>query len=202
MCLISVAFWAAYEQQGNTIAMWADTRTDRYVLGWEFPASWFQALNPALIFLLTPLITTLWAKQSRKGTEPSAVTKMAIGCFLLASGFLVMAPVAMIQASSGMRVHMAWLGLFTLLVTIGELFLSPVGLSLVTKVSPPRMVSMMMGVWFLSSFGGNFLAGYLGHYWNMMAKDLFFVMIAAIGLAAGLAILLISKPLTRALGRE
>ena len=202
ICLISVAFWAAYEQQGNTIALWADTRTDRCLFGWEFPASWFQALNPAFIFLLTPLITALWAKQSQRGTEPSTVKKMAIGCFLLGSGFLVMAPAAMIQASSDTRMHMAWLALFTLLVTIGELFLSPVGLSLVTKLAPSRMVSMMMGVWFLSSFGGNFLAGYLGHYWDLMAKDLFFIMIAAIALAAGFAILLILKPLKRALGPE
>lgn len=202
ICLISVAFWAAYEQQGNTIAIWADVRTDRYLFGWEFPASWFQALNPAFIFLLTPLITALWAKQSQRGTEPSTVKKMAIGCFLLGSGFLVMAPAAMIQASSDTRVHMAWLALFTLLVTIGELFLSPVGLSLVTKLAPSRMVSMMMGVWFLSSFGGNFLAGYLGHYWDLMDKALFFIMIAAIALAAGFAILLILKPLKRALGPE
>lgn len=200
VCLISVAFWAAYEQQGNTLALWADTNTDRLIFGWEFPASWYQSLNPALVFLLTPVITTLWAWQSKKQREPSAVTKMAVGCFLLASGFLVMVPAAMSYASDGTPVSVLWLFFFTLLVTIGELYLSPVGLSLVTKVSPARIVSMMMGIWFLSSFIGNYAAGFLGHYWEKMPKDAFFLMIAAMAFCAGVAILLILKPLKRAMG--
>jgi POT family proton-dependent oligopeptide transporter len=202
VCIISVAFWAAYEQQGNTIALWADTNTDRYIFGWEFPASWFQSLNPAFVFLLTPMITTFWAWQSGKGREPSAVSKMAKGCLLLASGFLVMVPAAMLHAADGTPVSMFWLVLFTLLGTIGELYLSPVGLSLVTKLSPARMVSMMMGIWFLSSFLGNYGAGFLGHYWEIIPKDTFFLMIASISAAAGLAIWLILKPLKRAMGPE
>ncbi|MEW6138676.1 MAG: peptide MFS transporter [Thermodesulfobacteriota bacterium] len=200
ICLISTAFWAAYEQQGNTIAMWADASTDRYVFGWEFPASWFQSLNPAFIFLLTPFITSFWARQSRKGTEPSAIGKMAIGCFFLAAGFLVMVPVAAMHGADKMPVHMVWLVLFTFLATIGELFLSPVGLSLVTKLAPVNMVSMLMGVWFLSSFAGNYVAGYLGHYWEKMGKDLFFLMVASLAFAAGVGILLLLRPLRRALG--
>ncbi len=202
VCIISVAFWAAYEQQGNTIALWADTNTDRYIFGWEFPASWFQSLNPAFVFLLTPMITSFWAWQSGKGREPSAVSKMAIGCLLLASGFLVMVPAATLYTADGAPVSMFWLVLFTLLGTIGELYLSPVGLSLVTKLSPARMVSMMMGIWFLSSFLGNYAAGFLGHYWEIIPKDMFFLMIAVISGAAGLAIMLILKPLKRAIGPE
>lgn len=202
ICLISSAFWAAYEQQGNTIAMWADTSTDRLLLGWEMPASWFQSLNPAFIFLLTPLITALWSWQSRRGSEPSAVSKMSIGCFLLAAGFLVMVPAAVEHSSTGIPVSMIWLVLFTLLATVGELFLSPVGLSLVTKLAPVRIVSMMMGIWFLSAFGGNLLSGYLGHYWNLMAKTTFFFMIAGVAVVAGLAILSILGPLKKALGSE
>ncbi|MFZ5867817.1 MAG: peptide MFS transporter [Thermodesulfobacteriota bacterium] len=202
VCLISVAFWAAFEQQGNTIALWADTHTDRYIFGWEFPASWFQSLNPAFVFLCTPIITTFWARQSRKGTEPPAVTKMAVGCFLLALGFLIMVPAARLYAAEGAPVSMFWLVFFTLLVTLGELYLSPVGLSLVTKLSPARIVSMMMGVWFLSSFLGNYAAGFLGHYWEAVPKDIFFVMIALIAFAAGVAILLILKPLKKAIGPE
>ncbi|MEW6110927.1 MAG: peptide MFS transporter [Thermodesulfobacteriota bacterium] len=202
VCLISVAFWAAFEQQGNTIALWADTHTDRYIFGWEFPASWFQSLNPAFVFLCTPIITTLWTRQSRKGTEPPAVTKMAVGCFLLALGFLIMVPAARLYAAEGAPVSMFWLVFFTLSVTLGELYLSPVGLSLVTKLSPARIVSMMMGVWFLSSFLGNYAAGFLGHYWEIVPKDIFFVMIALIAFAAGVAILLILKPLKKAIGPE
>ena len=202
ICLISSAFWAAYEQQGNTIAMWADTSTDRLLFGWEIPASWFQSLNPAFIFLLTPLITALWAGQSRRGTEPSAVAKMSIGCLLLAASFVVMVPAAAIFASTNVPVSMIWLVGFTLLATVGELFLSPVGLSLVTKLAPPRIVSMMMGIWFCSSFGGNLLSGYLGHFWDLMSKETFFLMIAGVAMGAGLAILLILKPLKKALGSE
>jgi len=200
--LVSVAFWAAFEQQGNTIALWADANTDRHVLGWEFPASWFQSLNPAFVFLCTPLITTFWARQSRKNREPSAITKMAIGCFLLACGFVVMIPAAMLHAADGRPVSSIWLVLFTLLVTLGELYLSPVGLSLVTKLSPARIVSMMMGTWFLASFFGNYGAGFLGGYWEVIPKDIFFLMIAVIGLAAGLAILLIQRPLKEAMAEE
>ncbi len=199
VCLISVAFWAAYEQQGNTLAIWADTNTDRHLFGWEFPASWFQALNPALVFLLTPLITTIWAWQARRHKEPPAVAKMAFGCFLLASAFLVMVPAARIYAADEAPVSVLWLFFFTLLATLGELYLSPVGLSLVTKLSPARIVSMMMGIWFLSSFIGNYGAGFLGHYWEMMPKETFFLMIAAISFGAGVAILLILKPLKQAM---
>ncbi len=202
LCLISVAFWAAYEQQGNTIALWADAQTNRHILGWEFPASWFQSLNPALVFLFTPVITTLWAWQSRRHREPSAVAKMVIGCFLLGSSFLVMIPAARLYAASGAPVSAYWLFFFTLLATLGELYLSPVGLSLVTKVAPGRIVSMMMGIWFCSAFFGNYAAGFLGHYWEAMPKELFFLMIAAIAASAGVAILLFIKPLKRAMGQE
>jgi POT family proton-dependent oligopeptide transporter len=202
VCLVSVAFWAAFEQQGNTIALWADAYTDRFILGWEFPASWVQSLNPAFVFLCTPLITTLWARQSSKHREPSAVTKMAIGCFLLACGFLVMIPAARVYAAGGTPVSVLWLVCFTLLVTLGELYLSPVGLSLVTKLSPARIVSMMMGTWFLAAFFGDYAAGFIGGYWEKIPKDAFFLMIAAIGLAAGLAILMIQKPLRKVVGKE
>ncbi len=202
VCFVSVAFWAAYEQQGNTIALWADTNTDRNILGWEFPASWVQSLNPAFVFILTPMITALWAWQSGRRREPSAVSKMVIGCFLSALGFLVMIPAAGWCAAGGARVSIWWLVVFTLLVTLGELYLSPVGLSLVTKVAPARMVSMMMGVWFSSSFLGNYGAGLLGQYWEKMPKAAFFLLTAGIACAAGLAILALLRPLERAMGRE
>lgn len=202
MCLVSITFWAVYEQQGNTIALWADTYTDRHFLGWAFPASWFQALNPAFVFACTPMVTMIWSRQSAKRTEPSAIAKMAIGCFLLSSGFIVMIPAAKLNAASGMPVSMLWLVVFTLLVTLGELYLSPVGLSLVTKLAPTRMVSMMMGVWFLSSFAGNWGAGLLGYYWEQTAKDIFFLTMAGIAFTAGLAILLLLRPLRRAMGPE
>jgi POT family proton-dependent oligopeptide transporter len=200
LCVITIAFWAAYEQQGNTIALWADAQTDRSILGWEFPASWIQSLNPAFIFLLTPFITSLWAWQSKRNSEPCAATKMVIGCFLLGSGFLVMVAAAELYAAGRNPVSIGWLVLFTLLVTLGELYLSPVGLSLVTKLAPARIVSMMMGIWFGAAFFGNYAAGFLGHYWETMPKALFFVMIALIAFVAGGAMLVCLRPLRKAMG--
>jgi proton-dependent oligopeptide transporter, POT family len=202
VCAISVAFWATYEQQGNTIALWADTYTDRVIFGWEFPASWYQSVNPLFILILTPIITGFWSWQSRKGTEPSAVLKMAMGCLMLGGGFLIMVPAALSHAWTEAPVSMLWLFSFTLLATIGELYLSPVGLSLVTKLAPGRMVSMMMGIWLLSSFLGNYGAGFFGRYWEAMTKDGFFFAMSIIASVAGLAIMLLIRPLRRAIGSE
>ncbi|NCC24678.1 MAG: MFS transporter [Deltaproteobacteria bacterium] len=188
ICLVVMLFWAAYEQQGNTIAMFADVDVDRHILGWEVPATWFQALNPMFIFLLTPLVTSFWAWQSRRGKEPSSPTKMAIGCFLLAASFLVLIPPSDELAAVGIPVSMLWLVGFNAILTLGELYLSPVGLSLVTKLAPVRMVSMLMGVWFLAQFAGNYTAGYLGRLWDTWPPEYFFLLVSAVAALAGLTI--------------
>jgi POT family proton-dependent oligopeptide transporter len=152
--------------------------------------------------MLTPIVTTFWAWQSRNREEPSAILKMAIGCFFLAMGFLIMVPAAWLYEEDGSRVGMSWLISFYLIATLGELYLAPVGLSLVTKLSPKRVVSMMMGIWFLSFFAGNYAAGFLGQYWDELVKENFFIMIATIAFTAGMAMLLILKFLKRVMGRE
>jgi POT family proton-dependent oligopeptide transporter len=189
MCMFSAVFYMAYEQQGNTMALWADEDTDRHIFGWEMPATWFQSFNPLFIFLLTPLVTSLWAWQARRGREPDAVVKMAVGCMLLGLSFLVLMPAAAMYDVDGTPVNMLWTIGSIFILTIGELYLSPVGLSLFTKLSPPRMASMMMGVWFMSSFAGNFLAGYIGTFWDVLPKDKFFLLLAVIAFAAGAGIL-------------
>jgi POT family proton-dependent oligopeptide transporter len=190
-------FWATYEQQGNTIALWADDFTDRTVnlLVWtgEIPVTWFQAFNPFMIFAFTPLVIALWARQARRGREPSTVTKMALGCFGVTLGNLIMVAAAW-QADSG-KASWLWLLAYFVVITIGELYLSPIGLSLVSKVAPGRMISMMMGVWLATSFFGNFLAGWLGSFWSSMPKAQFFLMIAAVAGAAGAVILAFNRPL-------
>ncbi len=184
-------FWATYEQQGNTIALWADQFTNRHFVGGEIPVTWFQAFNPFMIFAFTPFIVALWRSQGQ--SEPSTVSKMAIGCFLNAAAYLVM--VAAAWVSAGGQASWLWLFGFFVVVTVGELYLSPVGLSLVTKVAPLRMLSMMMGVWLSTSFIGGFLAGYLGTFWSSMAKTNFFLMLAIISGLAGVAIALLIRPL-------
>jgi len=199
ICTVVMLFWIAFEQQGNTIALWADADTDRHVLGWEVPATWFQSLNPMFIFLFTPLITAFWSWQARRGQEPSSPAKMAIGCFLLAASFLVLVPPADEYAADGIPVSMFWLVAFNAVLTLGELYLSPVGLSLVTKLAPARMVSMLMGVWFLSQFAGNYLAGYVGHYWDLWPGEYFFLLVSGIAGLAGVVILVLLRPLKRAM---
>jgi POT family proton-dependent oligopeptide transporter len=190
-------FWATYEQQGNTIALWADAQTDRSInlLIWQgqIPVTWFQAFNPFMIFAFTPFVIALWAWQARRNREPSTVVKMALGCFAIALANLVLVLAA---HRSGMgQASWLWLLLYFAIVTIGELYLSPIGLSLVTKVAPARVVSLVMGLWLATSFTGNFIGGWLGSFWTAMDKGQFFVMIAAVAAFAGAVILVFNRPL-------
>ena len=190
-------FWATYEQGGNTIVLWADANTDRVVsllgLAVEIPTTWFLAFNPFMIFAFTPFVVALWTRQAARGSEPSTISKMALGCFLVAVSYLIMAAAAW-HAGAGMA---SWLWLFAyfVVITVGELYLSPIGLSLVTKLAPARSLSMMMGVWLATSFIGNFLAGWLGSFWSRMEKPEFFLLIAAIAALAGVAIFAVRWPL-------
>jgi proton-dependent oligopeptide transporter, POT family len=183
-------FWATYEQAGNTIALWADANTDRTIsffgLTAEIPTTWFQAFNPFMIFAFTPFVVALWTRQAANGSEPSTISKMALGCAGAALSYLVMATAA--WRAGGGQASWLWLFAFFVIITIGELYLSPVGLSLVTKIAPVRILSMMMGVWLATSFVGGFLAGWLGSFWSRMEKPDFFLMIAAIAAFAGAAI--------------
>jgi POT family proton-dependent oligopeptide transporter len=184
-------FWATYEQQGNTIALWADQFTDRRFFGAEIPVTWFQAFNPFMIFAFTPFVVAFWRHQG--SNEPSTTMKLAIGCLLTALAYLVMV-VAAWSAGAG-KASWVWLLAYFVVITIGELYLSPTSLSLVTKIAPTSLLSMMMGVWLATSFVGNFLAGYLGSFWSSMEKVEFFLMLAGISGAAGAVIVLLSFPL-------
>jgi POT family proton-dependent oligopeptide transporter len=206
LCTLNIPFWGVYEQQGNSLQFWADESTNRHVLAWlgidwEMPATWFQSLNPTFILLCTPFINRLWIRQMRKKTEPTSVTKMAIGCFLLGVSFLVMIGAARV-VDSGHLASFGWLVGCSFLLTVGEIYLSPVGLSLVTKISPPRIVSMMMGMWFLSSFFGDYLSGYLATFKQTMSSTTFFAMQAGLSLVTGVAIVAMLVPLKKAIGDE
>jgi proton-dependent oligopeptide transporter, POT family len=190
-------FWATYEQSGNTIMLWADGHTDRTVnlLIWtaQIPATWFNAVNPFMIFAFTPFVLALWRRQAASRREPSTIVKLSYGCFFVAAANLIMVAAA-VRAGGGMASWL-WLAAYFVVLTIGELYLSPTSLSLVTKVAPARAVSMMMGVWLATSFTGNLVAGYLGSFWSGMAKSNFFLMIAIIAALAGLAVLAFVRPL-------
>jgi len=194
-------FWACYEQIGNTTILWIDSGIDRSIdlFGWvaRIPTTWFLAFNPFMIFLFTPFVVALWARQAGRGSEPSTVTKMALGCFGVAAANLIYT-LAAVHAGSG-QASWLWIVGAIAITTVGELYLSPVGLSLVTKVAPLRLLSMMMGVWLATSFSGGFLAGFLGSFWSRMPHVEFFPMIASIAAAAGAMILACHRPLRGAL---
>jgi proton-dependent oligopeptide transporter, POT family len=206
LCALNVAFWGVYEQQGSSLQFWADRSTDRHVLrwlgsGWEMPSTWFQSVNPTFILICTPAINWLWVRQARRRAEPTSVTKMAIGCFLLGISFLVMIGAGRI-VDSGRLAGMGWLVGGSFLLTVGEIYLSPVGLSLVTKIAPARIVSMMMGVWFLSSFFGNYLSGYLATFAHKMSSATFFLVLGGISIATGALMVALYAPLRKAIGDE
>ena len=201
LVVVNALFWSVYEQQGNTLQIFADRNADWHVFGFEMPSTWFQAVNPMLIFALTPLLINFWGTQSRKGTEPGSITKMAMGCVLLGVSFL---PLVYIAHGLGedQKISFLWLVGSTFVLTIGELYLSPIGQSLVAQVAPPSLISMLMGMWFLSNFFGNYLTGYLGTFYEKMPRDGFFIMLSALALAAGVAIFALGKPLKAAMGHK
>ncbi len=201
LCTLNIMFWAIYEQQGNTLQLWADERTNWMFLGFQVPSSWFQIMNPAMIVLFAPFLDRIWAKQAKKDREPNSVTKMGIGCILCGLAYVLMILAAK-ATPEGERGSIMWLVGTVFVFTMGELYLSPIGLSLVTKVSPPQIVSMMMGAWFLSSFFGNYGTGYLGMFYSKMSKDAFFMMLTVMGVVTGLIFILIRKPMQEALGRR
>jgi len=202
LCALNIVFWAVYEQQGNTMQTWADEKTVWPVIfGFKIPSTWFQSFNPFFIFLFAPFLDRYWAKQAQVGKEMSSVTKMAIGCIILGISFLIMVAGDQAIGTSG-KGSLLWPVVCTMMLTVGELYLSPIGLSLVTKVSPVRLVSMMMGMWFMSSFFGNILSGYIGILYTKWTATNFFLLLTALGVAAGLAIAAFNKPLRKAMSNH
>jgi len=192
-------FWAAFEQAGSSLTLFADRSTDRMIpiINWEFPTSWFQAVNPLLIFILAPLFSKLWISLARSGREPLTPNKMAAGLGLLAIGFVVMIMAAALYEQTGSAVSILWLLVVYLLHTLGELCLSPVGLSMVTKLAPATFASLLMGCWFLSSALANLVGGiFAGNYDSMSLTTFFMIPTATAGVSA-LLLYLLSKPISR-----
>jgi POT family proton-dependent oligopeptide transporter len=194
-------FWGCYEQQGITIALMAQNNTNLSTWFGSLQPADVQSFNPFFIFTLTPVIIAFWARQARAGREPSPVTKMAIGCFATALCFGMLIIPSM-SVDAGQKVTVLWLVAAMAIQTVGELYLSPVGLSLFSRASPAKVASVMMGVNFLSNFAGNYMAGYLGSFWSGMPKTHFFAMIAGISAATSLAIFALSRVLNPILAED
>lgn len=159
--LIVIVFWAAYEQAGGLMNLYTYEKIDRTLLGWEIPASLFQSVPAIFVILFGTAVASFWAKRQRKGKENSSIFKMAIGTMVMGTGFLMMTGAAL-EAQSGTKAMLIWLILSYLLQVIGELSISPVALSFITKLAPVKYSSIMMGVYFAATGLGNKVAGLVG----------------------------------------
>ncbi len=155
-----IFFWSAFEQAGISLTYFAEEQTERNLLGWTMPASWFQSFNAVFVVLLAPLFARLWVKLGQKNMEPASPVKQAIGLFLLSTGYLLIA-LGVRGVEPGMKVSILWLTGLYFIHTMGELCLSPIGLSMVNKLAPIRFASLLMGVWYLSMATANKFAGAL-----------------------------------------
>jgi len=197
ICFFVIFFFAAYEQGGNTLALWADDNTDRHLGNFLVPAGWFQSVNPIFIFAMTPVLNIIWERLSKRGKEPSSATKMTIGLFFLGLSFIVMRVAAQAGGSETARVNMMWLVFAYWVQTIGELCLSPIGLSLVTKLAPARLGGMLMGVFFFAIFAGNWLSGKIGALYSRYDHATFFTIFVFSSLVAAAAMFFLLRPLKK-----
>ena len=206
-----IFFWAAYEQAGASLTFFADEQTDRWIGGWEMPASYFQSFGAVFIVLLAPVFAAIWSFLGRHRLEPVSPRKQAIGLFLLSLGYLLIA-FGVKGVEPGVKVSMLWLTGLYFLHTMGELCLAPIGLSLVYRLSPARFSSLLMGVWYLSTSAANKLAGLLSSYYpeNGVVKNFlgyevatlydFFMLFVAMSACAAVVLFVLSKKISKMMG--
>jgi POT family proton-dependent oligopeptide transporter len=195
--LAAALFWSAYEQAGSTLTLFADRSTDNRVLGHPYPSSWFQSLNSLFVILLAPLFAWVWIRLGKR--EPSSPAKFSLGLVLVGLGFVVVG-IAALRTASGALVSPAWLTATYFLHTCGELSLSPVGLSAMTKLAPARVASLMMGVWFLSDAVGNYMGGRVASVYESFSTPVLFATVACFTIGLGVVLMLLVKPMKRLMG--
>ncbi|WP_019275564.1 peptide MFS transporter [Vibrio coralliilyticus] len=196
MSLFTIVFWAGFEQAGGLMNIYTQQYTDRMIGGFEVPAAWFQSLNPFFIITLAPLLAVLWVKLGKR--EPNSPVKFALAMFFLALGFLCMVGAVMEQGGdTTVKTSMLWLVGAFFFHTLGELCLSPIGLSLVTKLAPLRLASLMMGAWFGCNAIANYVAGYVGSHVGELGAFAIFSGIAVTAIISGIILLLFSNTLVR-----
>ena len=189
LSIFVIFFWVGFEQAGGSLTLFANNSVDRNFLGFIIPASFFQSINPLIIILIGPMIANFWLRVDRSKNNINTPQKMGLGLLLLAGGFFL---ITVVNSASDTSISLWWLVGVYFLHTLGELCLSPIGLSMVSKVSPKKIASLMMGFWFLSSAVANFMAGKLPAVLESNNLDLF-TFLTVTSLVAGLLLLLISK---------
>ena len=197
MIAMVVLFRVGYEQSGNVIALWVADFTDRSIdlfgSRLTIPATWFQSINPLLIIVGTPLLIRFWKARGAKETTAHLLRRMAIGCVIAGAAMLLMVLAALASGPHGGRVSAVWVFGYFVLLTLGELFVIPVGLTLIESLAPVRFASMAMGAWYIAKFLGSLLAGAMGAYWLVIPPSAFFGLGAASTLAAALCLYAMSR---------
>jgi proton-dependent oligopeptide transporter, POT family len=192
MVAMVVLFRVGYEQSGNVIALWVRDFTNRsadlFGLQVTIPATWFQSINPLLIILGTPLLIRFWKATGAKEATPDLLRRMAIGCLIATAAMVVMVLAALASGPGGARVSSLWVFLYFVLLTLGELFVIPVGLTLIESLASVRFASMAMGGWYIAKFLGSLLAGVMGAYWLVIPAWAFFSLGAASTLIAAISL--------------
>lgn len=202
LSFFSIIFWASFEQAGSSMSIFASRYTDRMVGGFEVPASWFQSVNAFFIFMLAPFFSVLWVRLDRKGINPNGAVKFSIALILVALGFLILVIGSSVipQGAKTAQVSMLWLIFAYLLHTMGELCLSPVGLSFINKLSPKQFFGTMFSVWFvatgLGTYLGGFISGIIGDSANYTISQ-FFMIVVIFPAIAGVILLVLSPILKK-----
>jgi POT family proton-dependent oligopeptide transporter len=188
-------FRGAYEQIGNTVALWADVGVDRTTALVTIPMTWFQALNPLLVFLMTPMLLAHWKRRADVGRELSSMQKMACGALIVAASYLLLALVA--SAVGSERASWLWFAAYFVVFTLGELYILPTGLGLFARLAPPSMGATTVAAWFLAIFTGSMAAGLVGTLWSRTSHALFFGILAVIATVAATLLLALDRTTRR-----
>jgi POT family proton-dependent oligopeptide transporter len=192
-------FWGAYEQGGSTLNLFADRYTRLSLFGFSFPSSWFQAVQAGWVIVLAPIMAWIWVRLGR--SEPSSPTKFALGLLFAGLSFVMLVPAARFaQSAPGNLVSPWWLIASYFVVEIGELALSPVGLSVVTKLAPARIVGLTMGLWFLSNAVGNKLAGWAAGFFSSVPLPQLFGYVSAVMFVSAVILALLIRPIKGLMG--
>jgi POT family proton-dependent oligopeptide transporter len=193
-------FRGAYEQVGNTVALFADAGIDRATALMTIPMTWFQALNPMFVILMTPALLAWWSRRAKAGRDASSMQKMATGALTVAASYLILA-VAAWMAGSG-QASWLWLLAYFIVYTLGELFILPTGLGLFARLAPPSMGATTVAAWFLAIFTGSMTAGIVGTLWSRMSHPVYFVLLAVIASLAAALLLALDRETRRIEGER
>ena len=182
IALSVTVFRGAYEQVGNTVALWADSGVDRTVSGFDVPMTWFISLNPLFVILMTPPLLAYWARRASLGHDTAPARRMALGALVVAAAYLMLALAALLAGVAG--TYWLWLAAFFIVFTFGELLILPTGLGLFARLAPAGMGATTVAAWYLAIFSGSLAAGFVGTLWSRMPPHLFFILLAGIATVA------------------